>query len=205
MNITLTLLTFYLQEAIEDARTQHTSEHCGLCYMLKCHCCGMPIIPFICTRISLTSECDSCGAIMWYGNQIASIHGKLLFSPGCLKQGYTCTSVHGWSQKDQWQRWMCRQWSHAGNNCSWSAVEASRSIHEASWPTLSLYEQPGFHTVLETAQTKLCCPPLVQTMCCLSSRNVHVTWEQGYTFGHLLLSVSEHHSTTAHSGPPCSN
>ena len=30
-----------------------------------------------------------------------------------------------------------------------------------------------------------------------------MTWEQGYAFGHLLLSVSEHHSTTDH-GPPCS-
>ena len=104
-----------------------------------------------------------------------------------------------WSLADMHVQTMKPCWQH----CSWSALEASHSIHEASWPTLSLYEQPGFHAVLETAQTKLCCPPLVQTMFCLSSRNVHVTWEQGYAFGHLLLSISEHHSTTAH-GPPCS-
>ena len=30
---------------------------------------------------------------MWHGNQIAGIHGKLLISPGCLKQSYTCASV----------------------------------------------------------------------------------------------------------------
>ena len=74
-------------------------------------------------------------------NQIAGIPGKLLFSPS---KSYTCASVV--DHKRIAGRDACagnETICYGGNNCSWSALEASHFIHEVSWPTPSLHKQPG--------------------------------------------------------------